>query len=564
MTDRTAVSDLQRETDAFRQRLIAMDRQASAVLSQSFAQVLDGLEPRLQSLERQIAQRLAAGETVSADWLFKQDRYRTLIRETNQLMTQYGAVTQTVTTAAQQAAVRASLAEAGRELMAVSGGSDIAQLAAGWAAIPEQSVINMVGALQASTPLGQLFAGFGPDAVKDVNRALVQGLALGLNPRETARSVRSALNISRARAETIVRTETLRAANKSMIAAFEESGVVKGWRWSASLSPRTCVACLSRHGKVYPLSKAMDRHVNCRCSASPWIGDGSDVEWESGSDWLKRQPPSLQDTVLGREGGSLFRSGNLLLDDFERVTTSRAWGPSVSDGGVQWAKRQAAAAGRSGGGTATSPLARTFDTNRDAAQWRRSLGGSWPEEQLDGLSYYRASGYHQINGMLRDPDALWDQLRAERQYSTADILETQRELSTYIAKVDDSLAQVTTPEAVTVWRGTKIDAFGVTADELPRLVGTQISDLGYTSTSLHRNAGEKFYDWAADDGSEAALMEIRVPAGTNVVPMNNAFPDSALLDDEEELILPRGSTFTVSDVTTTSDGRLLMILEMLL
>jgi hypothetical protein len=127
-----------------------------------------------------------------------------------------------------------------------------------------------------------------------------------------------------------------------MIAAFEESGVVKGWRWSASLSPRTCVACLSRHGKVYPLSKAMDRHVNCRCSASPYIGDGSDVEWESGSDWIKRQPAALQDTVLGREGGSLFRSGNLLLDDFERMTTSRAWGSSVSDGGVQWAKRQAA------------------------------------------------------------------------------------------------------------------------------------------------------------------------------------------------------------------------------
>jgi SPP1 gp7 family putative phage head morphogenesis protein len=370
MTDATAVSDLQRETDAFRQRLITMDRQASAVLSQSFSQVLDGLEPRLQSLERQIAERLAAGETVSADWLFKQDRYRTLIRETNQLMTQYGAVTQTVTTAAQQAAVRASLVEAGRELMAVSGGSDIAQLAAGWAAIPEQSVINMVGALQQSTPLGQLFAGFGPDAVKDVNRALVQGLALGLNPRETANNLRSALNITRARAETIVRTETLRAANKSMIAAFEESGVVKGWRWSASLSPRTCVACLSRHGKVYPLSKAMDRHVNCRCSASPYIGDGSDVEWESGSDWIKRQPAALQDTVLGREGGSLFRSGNLLLEDFERVTTSPQWGSSVSDGGLQWAKRQAA-----GRITATPGFSFTPATSaREARTIARELG----------------------------------------------------------------------------------------------------------------------------------------------------------------------------------------------
>jgi hypothetical protein len=217
MTDATRISDLQRETDAFRQRLINMDRQASQVLGAAYADTLKALQPRLDALESQIAARIASGEPFSQAWLFQQARYRELIRQTDVLIDQYGAATKAVTTAAQQAAVRGSFVEAGQMLLPISGGSDeLAQLVAGWASVPDSTIQRMVGALQESTPLGQLFAGYGDDAVKDVNRALIRGAALGLGARETARAVQSALNISRARSETIVRTETLRASNASV------------------------------------------------------------------------------------------------------------------------------------------------------------------------------------------------------------------------------------------------------------------------------------------------------------------------------------------------------------
>lgn len=339
MTDSTAVSDLQRQTDQFRARLIAMDRQASAVLSESFSGVLGALEPRINALDAAIAERIASGEPVSQAWLFQQERYRILQRETRTLMTQYGAITETVTTAAQQAAVRASLVEAGRELLAVSGGSDIATLAAGWAAIPEQSVINMVGALQASTPLGQLFQSFGPDAVRDVNRALVQGLALGLGPRETARSVRSALNITRARAETIVRTEVMRASRQSLAAAFEDSGVVTALRWSAALSTRSCGYCLSQHGRTFPVGTVMQTHPNCRCSWSPVVADSD--EWESGSSWLARQSIPTQQSILGIAAQAALSAGEVVLEDFAVTGFSQVWGPTGHVGSLAHALRQA-------------------------------------------------------------------------------------------------------------------------------------------------------------------------------------------------------------------------------
>jgi SPP1 gp7 family putative phage head morphogenesis protein len=534
MTDATRISDLQRETDAFRQRLINMDRQASQVLGAAYADTLKALQPRLDALESQIAARIASGEPFSQAWLFQQARYRELIRQTDVLIDQYGAATKAVTTAAQQAAVRGSFVEAGQMLLPISGGSDeLAQLVAGWASVPDSTIQRMVGALQESTPLGQLFAGYGDDAVKDVNRALIRGAALGLGARETARAVQSALNISRARSETIVRTETLRASNAALLAAFQASGVVSGWRWSASLSLRTCAACLSRHGKVYPLSKAMDRHVNCRCSMSPYLGNGDDVEWETGEKWLKRQPNAVQDNILGKEGGSLFRSGDVLLSDFERVTQSSVWGDSVGDGGVRWAKSQAEKRT-----SIPRALAEPFADWQDGLRFRRTLDAKYTKREIEVLQQYRSQRYSTLNTTLR------------QQGVTSDIRNE-------VSAIDSAMAKVTLPQDIGVWRGTGIDAFGVSSvDDLSRLRGTIIQDNGYVSTSLNKSTANSFYGLYSG-ADESAMVQIHVPAGTKVIPQNNATGRRTKREEdqgetgEEEFILPRGSSFEVVDVATT-------------
>lgn len=366
----TDTYDLLRQSEQFRQRVATMEMQATGVLGAAYADVLTQLEGRLDALERRIAERQAAGEPFSPSWLFQQDRYREMIRQTRQLMTQYGQTTATVTTAAQQAAVRAALVDAGRQVAAVAGGSgETSQMVAGWAAVPDRTVQSMVGALQESTPLGELLSEFGPDAVADVNRALVRGVGLGLGASDMTRAVVAALGISRARAESIVRTESMRAARTATLAAYKESGVVQGWRWSASLSARTCSACLSRHGNVYPLDVPMQSHQQCRCSASPWLGNDRDVPWESGEEWLARQSKSVQETVLGKEGASLFSGGQLRLSDYERVTPNARWGESVTSGGTAWAKRQAAKAGRPVAGSGRQPQWKPAMSRDEADRW---------------------------------------------------------------------------------------------------------------------------------------------------------------------------------------------------
>lgn len=233
-------SEMQRQTAAFRQRVVAMEAASTELLSAAYADVLVALEPRLIALTNQIAEARANGESPGISWLFQLDRYQELRRQVITLMSGYGQVAATVTTEAQRLIVRQALATAGEMLLPVSGGSgEVATLARGWAAIPDATVIQLVGAIQDGTPLDKTIRSYGIDAVSDVQKALTRGLALGDSVDMTAKSLQ-ALGITRARAESLVRTETMRAARAATMAAYEQSGVVQKVRWSASLGERTC------------------------------------------------------------------------------------------------------------------------------------------------------------------------------------------------------------------------------------------------------------------------------------------------------------------------------------
>lgn len=348
-------STLQRQTDAFRQKVIAMEAESTRLLSATYADALKVLEPRIVALSGQIAAAQAAGETVNVSWLFQQERYQELRRQLITLMDQYSATTKVIATEAQKVIVRESLQHAGQTLLSVSGGSgeELATLARGWAAVPDSTIIEMVGTMQSGTPLDATIQSYGVDAVKDVQQALTRGLALGDSAQMTTRALR-ALGITRARAESLVRTETLRAARAATAAAYEQSGVVKMVKWSASLSASTCGFCLSRHGKLFPLGTVMATHSNCRCAWTP-SSPAWDEPWQSGESWLKEQPLTVQQDILGKLGAADFNAGNLQLADFEKTGFDKDWGPTGHFGGVEWARKQATKAGRAPKEWATAP-----------------------------------------------------------------------------------------------------------------------------------------------------------------------------------------------------------------
>lgn len=172
--------------------------------------------------------------------------------------------------------------------------------------------------------------------VRDAIRlGVVQGETIG----QIMQRLRAATQISRRGAEYVARTAVSHVSNVARQTTYEENDdIISGVQIVETLDSRTCARCGALDGKVFPIDKGPRApiHGNCRGTSAPvlrsWRELGFDVddapegtrasmngqvaESTTYSDWLKRQPASVQDEALGKTKGALFRRGGLPLEKF--------------------------------------------------------------------------------------------------------------------------------------------------------------------------------------------------------------------------------------------------------
>lgn len=108
-----------------------------------------------------------------------------------------------------------------------------------------------------------------------MSRTLTDGLVQGKNPLAVARDLTKEIDISRSRAETIARTEIIRAHAEGQLTALEKLGVTRlavMVEWSTSRDERVCPKCQPMQGAVFTIKEArgmLPRHPNCRCAWKP-------------------------------------------------------------------------------------------------------------------------------------------------------------------------------------------------------------------------------------------------------------------------------------------------------
>jgi phage putative head morphogenesis protein, SPP1 gp7 family len=163
------------------------------------------------------------------------------------------------------------------------------------------------------------------------------GLALGEDIPKLAKRISFAVDTTRHHAKTIVRTAATQVAADSTEETLKEnSDIIKGYMYVATLDDRVTERCLSLDGNVYELGKGPrpPQHHNCRSVIVPvlksWeeLGfnlkknvaemastraslDGAIPEKTNGWDWLKKQPANRQDKILGATKGLQLRKGLL-------------------------------------------------------------------------------------------------------------------------------------------------------------------------------------------------------------------------------------------------------------
>jgi SPP1 gp7 family putative phage head morphogenesis protein len=163
-----------------------------------------------------------------------------------------------------------------------------------------------------------------------MTEALINGVALGWNPRKTARAMREGLQAGALqRSLVIARTEQLRAYRTATLETYRQSGVVVGYKRLAAKSARTCIACLMADGTFYPLEESFEEHPNGRCTLVPVVKGRPAPEWETGRTWFERQPADVQRGILGPAAFEAWQAGAIRLEDLVERHEHPVWGGSL-------------------------------------------------------------------------------------------------------------------------------------------------------------------------------------------------------------------------------------------
>ena len=324
MTD--PVGDIYAAVERQRAALIRMERGAATEMVQAYGRIWRRIDEQVRRLVR----RYEKEKITDPDAQLPLARLNELQGQVEaELRRFHDAATKSVLRTEQKAVEAAQ-----RDFRELIGLEADAGVVASWNRLPVSAVESMVGFTSNGSPLRALFDAYGPEASERIRQELIAGLALGQGPRTIARRVRAVMGGDLARALRISRTETARSYREATHLNYQaNSHIIDGWRWVAAKRPRTCAACLALDGTWHPLSERQTDHPNGACAQIPAVKDRDSADqppsWETGSQWLAKQSPEVQQQVLGKAGQKAYAAGAVKLEDFAGTAHSTAWGDTI-------------------------------------------------------------------------------------------------------------------------------------------------------------------------------------------------------------------------------------------
>lgn len=308
---------------AFRLSLLQREATAELALLRAYEGIQVAIERRLTDISDRMMRAVERGETVNRSWLYEQGRLRELKRQIEVELRKYAHVAgQIITTS--QARLLETVSD---DVVAMLASVLSPQIAISFARLPISALQHLVGRLSDGSPVRDYLEKYARAYANHAGSILTNGLALGRNPRTVARDLINTAQMPRNRAVAIARDTMLGSYRDSTLETYREnSDIVEGWIWLASLGGRTCSMCVAMHGTFHKLSEDFSSHSMCRCTTIPALEPRSDIQ--SGSAWLARQPAWAQREVFDSAAAyRAYSSGVVKLQDFVGEGESKRWGP---------------------------------------------------------------------------------------------------------------------------------------------------------------------------------------------------------------------------------------------
>jgi hypothetical protein len=175
---------------------------------------------------------------------------------------------------------------------------------------------------------------FGEAAGERAADVLLVGVSQGMNPREIGRLLRNFVgNVPLAWADTTARTAQLNAYRAASHESFRANAdLVGGWVWWASLSTRTCTACISQHGTKHTNDEQLNDHHRGRCCALPVVrGTTWAEEVQTGPEWFAQQSAADQRKIMGRGRFDAYQSGKFDWSKTSTLHNDPIYGPMLRE-----------------------------------------------------------------------------------------------------------------------------------------------------------------------------------------------------------------------------------------
>lgn len=320
-----------------RAALLRREAKAVAQLQADHRQLAERIARDAQALQDRMSAALARGERVRPSWLHTVGRLDELAAQLQAEVASYATRATGVVQAQLVEAAALGQRAAGAAVAVASGGTSPAIVGA---TLPAEALAGMRAVTLGPAPVGKVLADMAPQAAEALRQQLLQGLALGENPRVVASRMRRVADVPLARARTVARTEALRAYRGASVATYQQVQDVAGWVWVAAMDSRCCGACMALHGTEWPDGQAMESHPNCRCVPAPLI-PGEPPLVEPGAVQMAGMSEGQLAEVLGPGKARALTEGRIIPADLVGARTSPVWGVTRTEASLQAALRAA-------------------------------------------------------------------------------------------------------------------------------------------------------------------------------------------------------------------------------
>ncbi|MEP0862687.1 MAG: hypothetical protein HRF52_14740 [Ignavibacterium sp.] len=221
-----------------------------------FVRLVTAWQSISQDLEAQI-KRLSELKNISEDQLFRLELYKQFLEESRVIITVYNGIASEIILNEQEVFAKLGLQSA-QELIGVNFSNRL----------NINDVKYMIGRTREGSGLFDILQESYPITVERITNTLIESMALGRGPEETARLLSEDMDGNLNRALLIARTEQISIFREAQTLQYKESGLVTAKEWLAE--PDACELCLEKSANSpYPLDEVMDSHPNCRCAWLP-------------------------------------------------------------------------------------------------------------------------------------------------------------------------------------------------------------------------------------------------------------------------------------------------------